>query len=293
MSDACRRSFPVRDGRLVLLNEARSVFRAATIDQEESPPGAGRRLRAAMSRLLPSITRNWVAPRNFARMARLLESQSSNPTVLVVGAGESGVGCDVLGAPGGIEVVATDIYLGAQVALVADGHDLPFLDGSMDGVVVQAVLEHVLDPQRCVAEIHRVLKPGGIVYAETPFMYPVHLAAHDFMRFSPSAHRRLFRDFEAIDAGLAAGPGQALALAARGFVLSWSSSRTFRRCAGVLLPFLLFWLKYTDGLLMRQPHAADFASTSYFLGRKADQPITDEAVVASHWSRRAAEGAQP
>jgi uncharacterized protein YbaR (Trm112 family) len=281
---ACGQSFPVRDGRPVLLNEARSVFRAATCERTGDRVADGG-LRRQIQRCLPSITRNWVGPRNLERMARLLEARAPHPYVLVVGAGESGVGCEELERSGRVGLIETDIYLGDQVALVADGHDLPFLDASLDGVVVQAVLEHVLDPQRCVAEIHRVLKPGGIVYAETPFMYPVHLGAHDFTRFSPTGHRRLFRYFAAIDAGLAAGPGQALALALRGFVLSWSSSRLFSRCAGVLLPFVLGWLKYTDGILLRKAHAADFASTSYFLGSKADEPVADEVILESHWSR--------
>jgi 2-polyprenyl-3-methyl-5-hydroxy-6-metoxy-1,4-benzoquinol methylase len=45
-----------------------------------------------------------------------------------------------------------------------------FGDGTCDAVVVQAVLEHVLQPDVVVAEIHRVLRPDGLVYAETPFM---------------------------------------------------------------------------------------------------------------------------
>jgi ubiquinone/menaquinone biosynthesis C-methylase UbiE len=69
---------------------------------------------------------------------------------------------------------------------VADGHQLPIADGSVDGVWIQAVLEHVLDPSIVVQEIHRVLTPGGVVYAETPFMQPVHEGAYDFTRFSLS-----------------------------------------------------------------------------------------------------------
>ena len=34
---------------------------------------------------------------------------------------------------------------------------------SFDGVMIQAVLEHVLEPTRVVAEIHRVLKPDGLL----------------------------------------------------------------------------------------------------------------------------------
>jgi len=52
-----------------------------------------------------------------------------------------------------------------------------------DAVWIQAVLEHVLDPVRVVAEIHRVLRPGGLVYSEIPFMQEVHEGAYDFTRF--------------------------------------------------------------------------------------------------------------
>ncbi len=43
--------------------------------------------------------------------------------------------------------------------LICDAHDIPFADRSFDGVIVQAVLEHVVDPFRCCEEIHRVLIP--------------------------------------------------------------------------------------------------------------------------------------
>jgi hypothetical protein len=70
-------------------------------------------------------------------------------------------------------------------------------------------LEHVLDPSAVVAEIHRVLKPDGYVYAETPFMQQVHERAYDFSRFTRSGHRWLFRQFDEIDAGPITGPATA------------------------------------------------------------------------------------
>ncbi len=84
-------------------------------------------------------------------------------------------------------------------------------DESFDGVICQAVLEHVLDPYRCVEEIHRVLRPNGLVYAETPFMQQVHGGTHDFTRFTHLGHRRLFRKFAEVDSGVVCGPGMALA----------------------------------------------------------------------------------
>ncbi len=44
---------------------------------------------------------------------------------------------------------------------LGDAENLPFLSGTYDGVVLKGVLHHLGNPQRALAEIHRVLKPGG------------------------------------------------------------------------------------------------------------------------------------
>ncbi len=43
----------------------------------------------------------------------------------------------------------------------ADGLRLPFADATFDGVFCSNVLEHVPDPEQVMAEIERVLRPGG------------------------------------------------------------------------------------------------------------------------------------
>jgi SAM-dependent methyltransferase len=177
------------------------------------------------------------------------------------------------------------VYFGSRVAIIADAHDVPFLEGSFDGVVAQAVLEHVVDPYRCAAEIHRVLKVGGLVYAETPFLFPVHLGPYDFTRFTPGGHRRLFRYFTEVESGVIGGPGMALALSIRSFVRSCLGEGAIALAADVVLPFFIFWLKYWDRWLLRSPQAADYAATMYFLGSKTDEPVPDRAIIDTHWSR--------
>ena len=49
--------------------------------------------------------------------------------------------------------------------LQADVNSLPFADSSFDVVLVAHVLEHMADPKRSLAELHRVLRPGGVLVA--------------------------------------------------------------------------------------------------------------------------------
>lgn len=45
-----------------------------------------------------------------------------------------------------------------------DGHQLPFVDGSFDGVMMIQVLEYSKEPLRMLSETHRVLRPGGRIF---------------------------------------------------------------------------------------------------------------------------------
>src|SRR5262245_52731611 len=141
-----------------------------------------------IERLIPSDTNNFAANRNYLRFAAELKKSSLHPVILVVGAGDGGTGTEVLNG-NGLEIINSDVTP-HNGCIVADAHNLPFDDSSFEGVVVQAVLEHVLDPIRCVSEIHRVLKPNGLVYSETPFMQQVHGLQYDFTRYTFLGHRR-------------------------------------------------------------------------------------------------------
>jgi SAM-dependent methyltransferase len=182
-----------------------------------------------------------------------------------------------------LELIETDVYIGPRTQVVCDAHQLPFSDGCFDGVIAQAVLEHVLDPQRVVAEIHRVLKPDGLVYAETPFMQQVHMGAFDITRFTMVGHRRLFRSFDELDAGVVCGPGTALIWSLRYFVRSLPRrSRVARKLLDRVVCLCFFWLKYLDDVLVSRPAAVDAASGTYFLGQRRDSPISDREVLASY-----------
>jgi SAM-dependent methyltransferase len=61
-----------------------------------------------------------------------------------------------------------------RVAFAAGvGEELPFADASFDHVLSYDVLEHVHEPERCLAECFRVLKPGGsLMLVFPPYYHP-------------------------------------------------------------------------------------------------------------------------
>ena len=55
-----------------------------------------------------------------------------------------------------------------NVYLVADAENIPFKNNVFDCVLAFSVLEHVPDPDRCLAEVYRILKTGGKILIHTP-----------------------------------------------------------------------------------------------------------------------------
>ncbi|MGJ0396878.1 MAG: class I SAM-dependent methyltransferase [Methylocystis sp.] len=80
----------------------------------------------------------------------------------------------------------------ATTDVVGAAHRLPFKDGTFDGVISIAVLEHVKDPFRCAAEIARVLKPGGWLKCCVPFLQPLHGYPHHYFNMTHEGLRTLF-----------------------------------------------------------------------------------------------------
>lgn len=82
------------------------------------------------------------------------------------------------------EAVAVDVAVSDGLAVRAVAEQLPFVAGSFDTVLATEVLEHVHDAEAALAEVYRVLRPGGHALLTVPFVYPVHEAPYDFHRFT-------------------------------------------------------------------------------------------------------------
>jgi SAM-dependent methyltransferase len=69
---------------------------------------------------------------------------------------------------------------------------LPFKNDTFDAVISIAVLEHVVDPFKCASEIVRVLKPGGRLLCQAPFMIPYHGYPHHYYNMTDEGLINLF-----------------------------------------------------------------------------------------------------
>lgn len=65
-----------------------------------------------------------------------------------------------------------------------NGQCLPFASNSFDCVVLMDVLEHLPSPEASISEAWRVLRTGGTLLIQVPFIYPLHDEPHDFQRWS-------------------------------------------------------------------------------------------------------------
>ena len=276
----CGSEFPVLNGVPILLNEAGGLF--ALQDNREKlvrHSTFSERATRFLKGLIPNLTVNVCAARNYAQVAKLLECVRPDPLVLLIGAGTIGDGISNLKLNPRLELLETDVAIEERTQLACDAHFLPFADESFDCVVMQAVMEYLQEPFQCVREIYRVLKPDGIVYSEAPFLLPVHGRDHDFMRFTHVGHRRLYSHFSEISSGACGGPASALACSMQYFALSCVPFRQTRNVVKAVVRCLLFWLKYFDYLLADTKAGVDAAAGTYFLGRRSSEVKTDREIL--------------
>jgi SAM-dependent methyltransferase len=73
---------------------------------------------------------------------------------------------------------------GKRHDLLFDGNNIPVRAASVDGVLCTQVLEHTAQPAALLAEIRRVLKPGGALVMTAPFVWEEHEQPYDFFRYT-------------------------------------------------------------------------------------------------------------
>ncbi len=126
----------------------------------------------------------------------------------------------------------------------ANALQLPFADNSFDKVICSEVLEHIPDYRGALAEIRRVLKPGGLFCASVPRRWPEQIcwALSEEYHNTPGGHIRIFHADEL-----------------QGDIEGLGFSRYHRHWAHALhVPFwwlkCLFWDSQEQNWLVRQYH---------------------------------------
>lgn len=103
--------------------------------------------------------------------------------------------------------------------IVASIYKIPLANESIGAIICKSVLEHLEEPRQAVAEMRRILKPGGQVLVYVPFIYPYHARTgvyRDYYRFSEDALCSLFREFGSVEVQKVGGYFRALM-----FFLPW------------------------------------------------------------------------
>ena len=90
-----------------------------------------------------------------------------------------GHGCTYIGVD-----IADGFYSDKFIDLVGSAYHVPVKDQVADVVLSIQVIEHLERPHDAFIEAHRILKAGGIMLVTFPFLYPVHAAPHDYMRYT-------------------------------------------------------------------------------------------------------------
>lgn len=137
-----------------------------------------RRHRGATSPFEP----DWLLQRHLHRDIRAALVRYARGRLLDLGCGERPYSEDM---PEGVHAFGVDVPAPASSADVWSlAAALPFADGAFDTVLCTQVLEHVPAPDALMAEVARVLRPGGRLVLSAPQVWFLHEEPHDYYRFT-------------------------------------------------------------------------------------------------------------
>jgi SAM-dependent methyltransferase len=234
-------------------------------------PGALRVLHSSLQRfakrhrslLSPALT--YRSPNRRDLAAKFVASLPSTATIANVGGGTRRYGSNV---------VNIDVEPLSGVDIVGLAEQLPLLDASCDGAVLQAVLQHVRSAELTLKELHRVLAPGAALFIEVPFMQGYHPGPGDYRRYTEQGLRAELTDhgFDVDGSGVAVGPASAMAWVAAEFLAFLVSGRSERvyRLARPVSRWLTQPIKYADRWLDTHPMAHTIPSGVWARGRRGE-----------------------
>jgi len=156
-----------------------------------------------------------------------------------------------------------------KISLICNAEQLPFKNNCIDVAILQAVLEHVRQTQTAVLEAFRVLKEGGVIYVETPFLQPYHASPNDFWRFTREGLLELLSQFSCIESDPCAGPFSALIVQTHHLIRHFIPNNKLSVLIGMIAGYLLYPLKYLDYMIPKSIYKRlSVISGCFFIGIK-------------------------
>ena len=279
-------TFPIVDGIPVLIDDEESVFSISDFTNKEetfyreNTTVFWRNAKRLAQKIVPDILENLKSKQNYDQLSVML-ADCDNPIVLVLGGGTIGTGMEEFIVNPHLRIIESDVAFAPRTAFIMDGHSIPLKNGSCDAVIAQGVIEHVIEAEQVVAEIYRVLKPNGLVYADTPFMQGGHFAPYDFRRYTAIGHRCLFRSFTTLKEGMSIGPAASALWNFKNLLIMATPTRRGKSIMSILA-HAFFFIKYIDRFLIDKKSAWDGASMFYFLGRKSERRLSNREIIKQY-----------
>jgi SAM-dependent methyltransferase len=285
-SVACVASAPVVVGQSALaslggFNSSDADEAAAFAEKGTARRSLGTRVRS----VTPSLSdgEEWF----LASMQRLitelkLPESGRAATIICLGSAADAKTIRSLGAGSRIEVVHLEVCGRTAVDISCDPGRLPLCDGVADAVVVRRRLHRSLHAPALAREAVRVLRTGGVIYAEEPFAIGVQHGPDDFYRYTHLGLRGQFLECEELASGVAEGVGVAMASAWRQVLWSLARSPYIGFVLATIASFTSFFWKYLDRIIRSRPRAIDGAASVYFLGRKNVTDLSERELVAGY-----------
>jgi SAM-dependent methyltransferase len=91
-------------------------------------------------------------------------------------------------------IANVDIFDYPSTDIIAFGDRIPVADGAFDFAICLAVLEHVPNPFLVAREIQRIVRPGGQILVNVPFLQHLHGYPHHYFNMTPDGIEQLFPD---------------------------------------------------------------------------------------------------
>jgi len=126
-------------------------------------------------------------------------------------------------------------------------------------------------PQRVVREIHRVLRPHGVLYVEVPFLEGFHADPDDYQRFTFRGLDVLLRRFEILDREVCVGPSSALNWILREYPGAWFRRPRLALAAKFFAAWVTAPIRYLDYVMASRPSAFRIAAGLSVIARRRNR----------------------